>query len=652
MSKQKRIGVLINAFYSAYGSSFLYGAEQICYDVDCKLIMLPLSIMYPQGRYDYQADVILDFISSANIDMLIIATATLSGYEGSEKITEEVLEVLSKASDVPIISVGLPLKNYPDIICEFENAFESIITHTIENHKCSKFLLMNANSTSKESLEREAVLRKVLASKRISLDKNHIISGNFSYQAALDSINRYLDAHGLDFDVLVCLNDNMAAGCMKAFSKRGIRVPEDVALIGFDNDYESDFDRLSLTTVDQRLQEQAYLAIDRVLEIYEGKDVPLHTVLQATPIIRTSCGCPDSSSEYRNKQFGNSDKYNKDNMYLNFYHRHWSQLSLFNSFLMYSQQPLPIEKLSERLEQSFRIFEIPLASIILYDEPVYNLAGRLFSKPDKAHLVFQYNEKTGIFMPQIYFNPNDYMSPPEIENEIEVTRIVLPIFGEAYQYGYMILSLGRNEHIFYQNVYELMAKEIVTSINVSLREKEKEKLLSKNMSLEEHSERLQTLSYTDEMTNVLNRRGFYDLAQKLIEMQTSNGGTGALLYCDMDGLKKINDSYGHKAGDLAIKYESEVLTRVCRNTDIVGRLGGDEFSVVIPNAKAADVARIKKNIIAECKRINQTMNEEFTLSLSVGSAIFTSSDTHLESILSKADVELYKEKRRKQKKNF
>ena len=78
----------------------------------------------------------------------------------------------------------------------------------------------------------------------------------------------------------------------------------------------------------------------------------------------------------------------------------------------------------------------------------------------------------------------------------------------------------------------------------------------------------------------------------------------------------------------------------------------DEFSVVIPNAKAADVARIKKNIIAECKRINQTMNEEFTLSLSVGSAIFTSSDTHLESILSKADVELYKEKRRKQKKNF
>ena len=112
----------------------------------------------------------------------------------------------------------------------------------------------------------------------------------------------------------------------------------------------------------------------------------------------------------------------------------------------------------------------------------------------------------------------------------------------------------------------------------------------------------------------------------------------------MDGLKKINDTYGHKIGDIAIKTEANVLTSAFRTTDIVGRLSGDEFAIVSTGLTKNNLASIRTRI----DLLNITLSKEaglpITLSLSLGHVVFTPENMDLDELLSKADQKLYKEK--------
>ena len=117
-----------------------------------------------------------------------------------------------------------------------------------------------------------------------------------------------------------------------------------------------------------------------------------------------------------------------------------------------------------------------------------------------------------------------------------------------------------------------------------------------------------------------------------------------VFFADMDGLKKINDTYGHKIGDIAIRTQAKVLTDAFRASDIVGRLSGDEFAIVSIGLAKEHIASIRTRI----DLLNITLSKEaglpLTLSISLGNVPFTPDNTDLDSLLSKADQKLYKEK--------
>lgn len=636
-----RVGVLINAIYSDYSSSFISGLEKYCSKNGYILTVFPISIADIAGRYDYQYECVYDFINTSNIDVLVLATATFYGY----KTAPFVFEQISKFPKMPIVSVAIPVQNLSDVVCKFEGAFSQLIEHLIDDHHCKNFLLMKANDVNAESIEREKVFRKTLAERKIKFDEKKCLKANFVYNSAVQKISEYLKDRKPDFDAIVCLNDNMAAGCMKYFSEHNIRVPEDVAVVGFDNVYESGIHRLNLTTVDQNIEEQACAAAEKAIAILKKKKYEMHTVLEASTIIRRTCGC-NKVDELASKS---NEDFSEETAYLNMYRQNWNQLYLLHYFLVESQTPVSLEKLYARLQYSFVLFDIPFAMMILYDDPVFNGEQKEFARPDTATLSMIYDHKQGVTLPNYRFNPNDGMIPEAYEKCSSTSRIVLELFAEEYQYGYLIITFGRFEKIFYQTVYELLAKEIVNAMNISHREDEKRRLMNQNLSLEEYSEKLHMLSYTDELTQKLNRRGFYELAQQAIKIQLDKKGSGLVIYCDMDGLKAINDTYGHDAGDRAIIYEGQVLSKIFRSSDIVGRLGGDEFVVVAPNMEKREFARIKKNITLECAKINKENKEAFELSLSVGCVEFNSENDVLENLIILADKAQYKEKRKKKK---
>ena len=157
---------------------------------------------------------------------------------------------------------------------------------------------------------------------------------------------------------------------------------------------------------------------------------------------------------------------------------------------------------------------------------------------------------------------------------------------------------------------------------------------------------LEALSITDELTGLVNRRGFSrELRRALAEAKRYRTG-GVLMYMDIDEFKKINDLYGHQAGDEVLHRIAELLASHVRATDIVSRLGGDEFAVLIANSPTEDgLTRAR-----ELERLVNTSTVAYggvdmPIHASVGVVTYDSEDEH-ESLMVRADRAMYSNKHR------
>ena len=141
-----------------------------------------------------------------------------------------------------------------------------------------------------------------------------------------------------------------------------------------------------------------------------------------------------------------------------------------------------------------------------------------------------------------------------------------------------------------------------------------------------------------------------ELAEKNMELAKEIGSNGLVIFMDMDGLKTINDNYGHKMGDSAIKAFATVIAKTFRANDIVGRLSGDEFAAVAVGLEKKHLKKIHDKIDNFCCEISKEKNFPFTLSCSMGATTFSSTKKNITKLLIEADKELYIEKRKKHKK--
>jgi diguanylate cyclase (GGDEF)-like protein len=158
---------------------------------------------------------------------------------------------------------------------------------------------------------------------------------------------------------------------------------------------------------------------------------------------------------------------------------------------------------------------------------------------------------------------------------------------------------------------------------------------------------LGSLALTDELTGLYNRRGFKALAERQLNLGRRSGRGMLLFIMDVDGLKQINDSFGHFEGDCALKRTAEVLEQTFRNSDVVARLGGDEFAVLAIEASGHSEANIRTRL-AKCLKSISAEQFHYELSLSVGLARFDpGSHRSIGELMAEADQAMYERKRRR-----
>ncbi len=174
--------------------------------------------------------------------------------------------------------------------------------------------------------------------------------------------------------------------------------------------------------------------------------------------------------------------------------------------------------------------------------------------------------------------------------------------------------------------------------DVALREREE--------GLQRNARLLKSLSLVDDLTDLKNRRGFFELARQSLLIAKREQHSMALFFIDLNGLKLINDRLGHHAGDQALRDTAAVLRQTFRESDVLARIGGDEFVALahISGEMSSLRARLREHLV----EFNATQSRSYRLDVSVGTTMVNvARDDDIETVIARADASMYEEKRGK-----
>jgi diguanylate cyclase (GGDEF)-like protein len=161
-------------------------------------------------------------------------------------------------------------------------------------------------------------------------------------------------------------------------------------------------------------------------------------------------------------------------------------------------------------------------------------------------------------------------------------------------------------------------------------------------------EQLREITIRDDLTGLLNRRGFFTFAEKQCEIADRNNLNLSFLFIDLDSMKEINDKFGHREGDYALIEAANILKKSFRSADIISRIGGDEFVVIVMETPETNVEKLTSRLKVNLNNHNIKANKPYRLSLSLGLTQYSHENPcSIDELMSMADKLMYEQKKRR-----
>lgn len=623
----KNIAVLIQEVSVDYTQEVLYGICEFFKDKNVNVFIVQTRLpCTDRGLFEAQYWAASKIIASKQIDCYIIISATYCSIISPDELEKQ----FSNLTDRKIISVGIPLSlpHSSTITVSCRNAYIDVIKHLKEEHGCKRIAFLSATTTgSVEAEERFEAFKNALKQNNLEFDEDLVYEGKFTYATAYDGLKEKINCkEDVHFDALVASNDLMAFGAVSFLSDLGIKLPDEIKVVGYDNVVQSRNSDFQLTTISQDLNTLGVKAAEMALEFSVTDKVLPKIEVDAKPVYRQSCGCSYEKSSNFNGINGSIDKALLSIL------QNTRSLERIYYLLDRIQAEVTMENLLENFSEIIPSEEISALSLCLYDTPLSYEDIENFRMPHTCCLKYVHDIDRKVFSSNMatYFNPHEKILPNL--NEFSSGIFLLqPVFNANTQYGYIVAKVCTLSFNLLNIYFKIFSNVISRSFQFS-------------QKIEENSS-LNKTSNTDELTGILNRRGFMEIGQEAIDFSLSLGKKGSIIFGDMDGLKKINDNYGHETGDKAIKAQTTVLQKCLRTNDILGRLGGDEFAAVLPGMDIKFLQKIRNKIDKQCAIVSKELNFPFELRVSIGMVEFNSQNRNLAELLPLADKEQYIEKR-------
>lgn len=199
----------------------------------------------------------------------------------------------------------------------------------------------------------------------------------------------------------------------------------------------------------------------------------------------------------------------------------------------------------------------------------------------------------------------------------------------------------------------ILIGSIITHLSLKRTEYLEEKVREKTRELEDYARKLEHYAAMDDMTNTYNRRMGLEMLKNHYALSIRGRRSLSVCFVDIDGLKSVNDNFGHARGDRLIKDVSQMLISSVRESDIVARFGGDEFLIVLPECGIEGAGKVMERLVERLEVYNEISSKGYRASVSYG--IAESSDSHrepVEKLLVEADNRMYSMKKQRKKKLF
>ncbi len=652
MRPRIRIALFVDYVESEYSQKIIDGATRYIEEHEAELIVFQTGgLSNLEFSYDYQYLAVASHISLQNIDGIIFMTTQELTY-----FTHEfVYSYIKSFASIPLVSIGFVDDTIPCVLADSRASMKRMVSHLITKHNRRNFALLTAGKDSEEAKEREKAFLDALNENGVPFDNAKRIFGGFLHSTAYSALKNYKIKHGaFDFDAIVALNDEMAYACLDLFAQENIKVPEDIIVTGFDDQMRSLLGNPTLTTINQSIEQQSSEAARLVLDLINGKQCPAKTVITAKEFYRQSCGCIQKDEGFFKEFDENGKLLDTKPPMNNFGFAEWNikRSQFIQVIKLYSdmQVDMTLEDFRTHINTDLASLGIDAAAVVLFNAPIKTEKFEYFILPSTVRLFCSYDKHTDFYLGKsstpISFNPRKGIVPPGIFESMH-NMYVMSLFRNAVLFGYIVFRPGNYDIAVYTMVMKMLSSNLATAYATTESAHEMHRLTDKyNIA--------HAISVTDELTGLLNRRGFISLGQKTLEISSAIPSNGMVLFGDLDGLKKINDTYGHAAGDIAITAEASLLKQAFRSSDIIGRMGGDEFAIIALGLTELKYQEIRKKLDESCVAWTATSGQPFTLSMSLGKADFpgkTGENYNIKLLLEEADNALYEEKKIKHSKH-
>ncbi|MBN2441468.1 MAG: substrate-binding domain-containing protein [Spirochaetales bacterium] len=458
-----RFGVFSSWFYGDYLFEFVSGIEYEAKHKDVQVVYFTGRSLHSPYSYDDNHNIVYDIAHEASLDGLVIMSGVID-YSTNTQINDFV----SRYSSLPLITIDFKTVYGNAILSNNAPGFRKLLQHLIENHGYRKFAFINGPETNFDAIERSDIYRSMLDSYSIPFDPAFIINGHFTYHSGKNAIVTFLDHRNLqpgkDIEVIVCANDVMARGVLDELKTRGIRVPSDIALTGFDGIRYAFFPKPLMTTVRQYVFEIGKTAISNLLDYDPNRaDVVFDTEL----IIHSSCGCSpgdnrknQSIDPYTQKSGSvSSEKTIPENIGLS---EHREDIEFFFLDILASIDNLKFLKNMSEFDEWFARhlpgLGIESADLFIYTDspaasPTVKRIAEYKRKPQK-----QSKRKKNIPLNSIF---DEILS-----GSSEKSYCILPLLHENEQYGLLAMEVNLNSAGTYDILYTQLAN-CIKSINLT-----------------------------------------------------------------------------------------------------------------------------------------------------------------------------------------
>ncbi|WP_437730454.1 SpoIIE family protein phosphatase [Sorangium sp. So ce1335] len=292
MTKKRRtIALLMDYVGGDYQSDLRFGVERAAEAHDVNLLIAFGETLALPGTAASAQNSIYHLIGSETVDGVIVAAATLCHHVGVEGMRE----FFRAYPPLPVFSIGMAIQGIPSVIVDNAFGIELAVGHMVDVHGRQRVAYIGGPANNEEAKARADAYWRALAQRSLPPDERLFAFGAFTIDSGRTAMREILE-RGVDIDALVAANDKMALGAMEELSERGLRVPDDLLIAGFDDAAIARFSRPSLTTVRQPIKRLGAIATDVVMRMLDGEHIDETTLLGVELTCRESCGCGAQAS--------------------------------------------------------------------------------------------------------------------------------------------------------------------------------------------------------------------------------------------------------------------------------------------------------------------------------------------------------------------